>query len=208
MTRNSARLSLLVAAILFFSSALPIPAPAQTVSFIARSDFAAGTNPHFVAVGDFNGDGKLDLAGANADLGARRSLTENTTVSVRPGNGVGTFQSPRNFGGGSSPRSVAVGDFNGDRKQDLAVANAGSTTVSVLLGNGDGTFQPAASFVVGTNGPWSVAVGDFNGDGKQDLAAANYGSPTVSVLLGNGDGTFQRSEERRVGKECRSRWSP
>ena len=96
----------------------------------------------------------------------------------------------RDFAVGSKPRSVAVGDFNRDGVQDLAIANAGENTVSVLLGNSDGTFQAALTFGVG-RAPWAVAVGDFNRDGVQDLAVANYDSDTVSVLLGNGDGTFQ-----------------
>src|SRR5439155_13909145 len=95
-----------------------------------------------------------------------------------------------NYAVGTDPRSVAVGDFNGDGKPDLAVANTGSSTISVLLGNGDGTFQAAQTFAAGAS-PWSVTAGDFNDDGKQDLAAANFGSADVSVLLGNGDGTFQ-----------------
>jgi hypothetical protein len=85
---------------------------------------------------------------------------------------------------------VAVGDFNGDGKADLAVANYGSDTLTILLGNGDGTFTPAkASPATGAN-PTFIAVGDFNGDGKADLAVANYGSDTLTILLGNGDGTF------------------
>ena len=83
-----------------------------------------------------------------------------------------------------------MGDFNGDRVQDLAVANYFDFTVSVLLGNGNGTFHAAGTFAV-SSFPWSLAVDDFNGDGVQDLAAANLGSTTVSVLPGNGDGTFQ-----------------
>ena len=72
---------------------------------------------------------------------------------------------------------MAVGDFNGDGRQDLATANGGANTVSVLLGNGtgsagDGTFTPAASPATGGN-PYSVAVGDFNADGRQDLVTAN-----------------------------------
>jgi predicted NUDIX family NTP pyrophosphohydrolase len=110
-------------------------------------------------------------------------------VSVLLGNGDGTFQAAVNFGAGSLPLSVAVGDFNGDGVQDLAVANELSANVSVLLGNGDGTFQAVVNFGAG-NFPSSVAVGDFNGDGAQDLAVANNSSNNVSVLLGNGDGTF------------------
>jgi hypothetical protein len=83
-----------------------------------------------------------------------------------------------------------VGDFNGDGKADLAVANAASSNVSVLLGNGNGTFQAAVNYAAGDD-PDSVAVADFNGDGKADLAVANYLGNNVSVLLGNGNGTFQ-----------------
>ena len=89
---------------------------------------------------------------------------------------------------GTSPQSVAVGDFNGDGKPDLVVANA--TNVGVLLGNGDGTFQAAVYYGAGS-GPRAVAVGDFNGDGKLDLVVGNVTSGNVSVLLGKGDGTFQ-----------------
>ena len=93
---------------------------------------------------------------------------------------------------------MAVGDFNGDGKADLAVANYGSDNVSVLLGNGNGTFQAAVNYAAGTS-PHSVAVGDFNGDGKADLAVANYGSNNVSVLLGNGNGTFQAAVNYAAG---------
>jgi len=149
---------------------------AQTVSFIARRDFAAGSQPISVAVGDFNGDGLEDLAVAN---------NGSNNVSVRLGNGDGTFQGAVNFGAGLRPRSVAVGDFNGDAVPDLAVANQNSDNVSVLLGNGDGSFQAARAFGAGS-GPVSVAVGEFNGDALPDLAVANgILTGTVSVLLNN-----------------------
>ena len=164
MNRSSTRLLLLVAATLFFSSAFPNPAPAQTVSFVAREDYAVGTNPASVAVGDFNRDGRPDLAVANY------AASLPGTVSVLLGNGDGTFQPALTFGtSGANPEYVAVGDFNGDGVPDLAVAHSGSTpgTVSVLLGNGDGTFQPARLFAAG-QGSLSVAVGDVNGDGRLD----------------------------------------
>jgi uncharacterized repeat protein (TIGR01451 family) len=78
---------------------------------------------------------------------------------------------------------VAMGDFDGDGKADLAVANYYANNVSVLRGNGDGTFRAANNYGAGT-GPYSVAVGDFNGDGGADLAVANQNGSNVSVLLG------------------------
>jgi hypothetical protein len=95
----------------------------------------------------------------------------------------------RTFAVGQGPNDLIEGDFNGDGKTDLVVANDGSNTISVLLGNGDGTFRPHVDSAAGY-APESLATGDFNLDGKQDLAILN-GDNTVSILLGNGDGTFQ-----------------
>src|SRR5438067_331231 len=92
------------------------------------------------------------------------------------------FTAQQTFATGLGPNSVAVGDFNGDGKPDLAVANLSSNTVSVLLGNGDGTFAPQQTFATGSS-PYSVAVGDLNGDGLPDLAVSDANSNMVSVLL-------------------------
>src|SRR5439155_663074 len=143
-----------------------------------------------------NRDGMLVLAVTNR--------VHEGTVSVLLGNGDGTFQAaltsstggPEPFSG-RYPLSVAAGDFNGDGKLDLAVANGSSDNVAVLLGNGDGTFQTARTLAVGTV-PLSVAAGDFNGDGKLDLAVTNRYSNTVSVLVGNGDGTFPTAPPSRL----------
>jgi hypothetical protein len=158
-------------------------------TFGAKSDYATGNGPVSVAIGDLNGDGKPDLAVASA--GSYPNYYG--TVSVLLGNGDGTFGTKTDYATGSNPRSVAIGDFNGDGKPDLVVANQLSSTVSVLFGNGNGTFGARCDYGTG-NAPSSVAIGDLNGDGKPDLAVTNEGSPTasntVSVLLGNGDGTF------------------
>src|SRR5262249_10582061 len=90
---------------------------------------------------------------------------------------------PGSFGVGANPTTtIAVGDFNGDGKQDLAVPNFGSSNVSILLGDGAGGFGSATNFSVGLSSFGGV-VGDFDGDGKQDLAAANWDSNNVSILL-------------------------
>ncbi len=104
---------------------------------------------------------------------------------------VPTFLAPLNYAAGIAPTAVAVGDFTGDGKQDLVVANGASVgTISVLPGNGDGTFQAPISSSDGI-APSSLVVGDFNGDGKLDVATTSTSSTAVNVLMGNGDGTFQ-----------------
>ena len=120
------------------------------------------------------------------------------TITIYLGKGDATFQAGVSYSVDRDPLSIAVGDFNGDGKMDLAVASAEggpnyTGTVSILLGNGDGTFQPVVTYPV-LCGASAVVVADFNGDGIADVASTSvYGVflPGVSVLLGNGDGTFR-----------------
>ena len=151
-----------------------------TGNFTLASSPFVGQGPVLLAVADFNGDGKLDLAVPNCGLGCGGS---GGAVSILLGDGAGNFTLASSPATGWDPMSVAVGDFNGDGKLDLAVANQWSDSVSILLGDGTGNFALASSPGTGAY-PWFVAVGDFNGDGKLDLAAANYFGDTVSILLG------------------------
>ncbi len=150
-----------------------------TGNFSLASSPVAGLAPDAVAIGDFNGGGNLDLA--VADFGANPYYTSN--LSILLGEGTGNFTGVSSPGVGGCPDSVAAGDFNGDDKLDLAVANQCSGTLSVLLGDGTGNFAPVPTPLPPSGGMWSVAVGDFNGDGRLDLAAVSPGSDTVSILL-------------------------
>ena len=151
-------------------------------TFLAASSYAVGLNPHGTLTGDFNADGKLDLAVVNTAAAG--------TVSVLLGTGTGGFLPKIDSPAGPSALAATAGDFNADGKLDLAVVGAGLVSgglVSLLLGNGDGTFAAPVAYPVGL-GSHSISAGDFNADGKLDLATMNFG--TASVLLGNGDGTF------------------
>ena len=162
---------------------------AYAMPFNAAVNYAVGTNPRSVAVGDFNRDGNPDLAVANYN---------SNDVSILLGNGLGAFAPKVDYTAGTNPVSVAVGDFNRDGNPDLAVANYTSDNVSILLGNGLGAFAPAVNYTTGTN-PVSVAVGDFNRDGNPDLAVANNDSDNVSILLGNGLGAFAPKVDYTAG---------
>ena len=154
---------------------------------------AVDGSPLFATAGDFNNDGKPDLAVPNGST---------ATVSVLLGNGDGTFQAQMTYGTdpNGEAHAIAVGDFNADGNPDLVVTNVGNgvPTVSVLLGNGDGTFQAQATYTVG-HYPSSIVVGDFNGDGDADLAVTNRDDNTIGILLGDGDGTFQAQMTYAVG---------
>lgn len=110
---------------------------------------------------------------------------------VTPSNFMGFHPSVVTDNLGSPPGQVAVGDFNGDAKQDLLTADTLNGVLKVSLGNGNGSFQAPSMYVTG-NRPWNPIATDFNGDGKLDIACTSgTNSQTLHVFIGNGNGTFQ-----------------
>jgi hypothetical protein len=142
---------------------IPIPVPNGCSAVFATT------------VGDFNRDGKLDIAGIY-----------NGNVIVCLGKGNGEFAGPKTYDQGIIHQNVLAGDFNHDGILDLAASDQNG--VSILLGNGDGTFQNGIPTGLNASFPTFV-LGDFNHDGNLDLAAIT--GSTIAVLLGKGDGTFR-----------------
>ena len=149
-----------------------------------RGNLRIVEEPLLMASGDFNHDGKPDIA-----VVCFESLCGGVRTAL--GNGNGTFGPTTLYQVGDETSWIASGDLDGDGNTDLVTANTLSSDLSILFGNGDGTFQAAAS-VPTPVGPNVVEVGDFNGDGIPDLVIEDDCSGAcISVLLGNGDGTFQ-----------------
>jgi hypothetical protein len=154
--------------------------------------FTTTEGPTSLAVADFNGDGKVDIAAS--DHVGELAVTLNAGKGAFLPAGQTYFIPIGTTGGG--PLKVAEGDFNGDLKPDLVVAS-GTGAVYVLLNTGTGFTDPLAYAAGGD--ALSVAVADLNGDGKLDLVTANVLNNSVSVLLGNGDGTFGTAQTYAVG---------
>ena len=160
--------------------------------FRAKVQFPAGGPTQDLTSGDFNGDGRVDLAVSIND--------PTVSLALLTGNGDGTFNAPVTFQINTarvdSPAIVAT-DLDNDGRLDLVLAHAiscftspctAASTITVLLGFGDGTFQFPVEIEVGT-GMSRIAVGDFNRDTIKDLAIAGDSS-RVYTLLGVGNGTF------------------
>ena len=160
-------------------------------SFATRVDYpAAGTYEHGLAVGRIDGDKHPDVV-AQASEGV---------VSVYLGKPNGTLEREPDVPvpGGGSYNNVALGDFDGDHKTDLAAADYDDDTLSIFHGKGNGRFAlpPKVAGFSGDFGPEGIATGDFNRDGKLDLAAAGYTTTEVRVLLGRGNGKFKSNPKR------------
>ncbi len=149
-----------------------------------------------VVVGDFNADGKLDVAVGGLDVDSEDSMS----IAVLFGDGTGKFNNPEYITTGMNPAFVATADLNGDGNLDLIAVNSYGGDVTVLLGNGHGHFAVGPNYAAGGNNPgYSVAAfGDFNGDGRPDLVVTNSATSNLSVLLNAGGGRFAAARDFRL----------
>ncbi len=154
--------------------------------FAAVQNFTVGTDANSIGVGDFNSDGKLDIAVTNGSS-SNFSILLNTSPNVS----TLSFATAVNYAAGLNPQTIAVADFNGDGIADLALTNfIAPVTVNLYFGVGNGTFPASPSLTL--TGPDSYATaleaGDLNGDGNADLAVATGGN--LVVFLNTGSGAF------------------
>jgi len=155
-----------------------------------------GAETSNLAIGDLDGDGSLDVIATNP-------MKASVSVFLGQGNGslAPAVDLPVGITGAAQPYSAAIADYDGDGRDDVAIADSLSANLIVRLGNGDGTFQPEVAYADRGTPPLIVITADVNGDLLPDLVCANRGSDNVSILLGRGDGTFRKAVLASTGKD-------
>jgi hypothetical protein len=160
--------------------------------FSSPAAYAGPSGPTQIVFGDFDGDGKVDVAVTGPE-----PYGYSHEVGVLRGNGDGSFQAVAIYTVDDGPYAIATADLNGDGHLDLVTANRGfendrQPSLSVLIGNGDGAFQPEQRHVSSAlTNPSQVIAVDADGDGDNDLLVSNYASHDLSFFANRGDGTFE-----------------
>jgi hypothetical protein len=159
--------------------------------FTAGNTYAVtGINPHSIAIGDFDGDGKVDLAVANMGILTIFGPTDLGNMSLLLGNGDGTFQSAFSLFPGATPEAILAGDFNHDGRPDLAVANFSDNNISVFLNQvcdaGAHHFIVTAPPNVTQSVPFNfrvTAIGASGGIGRNYQGTAHFTSTDSAAVL-------------------------
>jgi hypothetical protein len=196
---------------LFFGSQITVPPPVQGNFTVADMDqdghpdivelggvlygdgayqfTAVPTSQTFqtYAIGDFNGDGRPDIA---SDTFVFLNTGNRTFKTVSAGVGA------PNLGQGSIP---IVADFNGDGLDDIGIVwPMQSPQLEIYYSRGDGTFYPGAILDIvdlpgGLPGYGSIATADYDGDGRPDIAVGLWNTEQVVIFFNQGNGQFKRA---------------
>ncbi|MFQ6113474.1 MAG: FG-GAP-like repeat-containing protein, partial [bacterium] len=162
-----------------------------TATFELDSAYTTGKGPHFVGIGELNGDSGLDLA-------IPHSISHDTHTWLNMGSGI--FDKNNIIGVGTQPRSLTIGDFDSDGDLDLAVPSELRNWVTIINNDGAGNFVARDTTLTVSEEPTHISNADLNGDGFLDLITVNKDSNSISVLLNLGDGNFQPQVEYPVGQ--------
>lgn len=169
----------------FASTAQQAPTPSPM-----GQNYEAGTAPAYVAVGHLDGNEN------GADLVVSNQNSNNVSVLLNKGDG--TFQAAVNYTVGKLPTAVAIGDFNGLGRRDVAVALSGEDAVALLYNTGKGELQEPLKIPT-VPAPGSLAVADFNGDERDDLLIASISQTQATLLLSKGDDDFAAPQTLDLG---------
>ena len=173
---------------LFLFALAALPAFAQNATFRANHYATNCSGAPALYAGDFDGDGKLDVA-----------LQCDGVISIMPGTASGTLLAARtglvitNRPAPPTGEVVIIADFNHDGKADIGIQEITTNGIifQVFLSNGDGSFKAPIVSQVYPDPKAPVGVdfaADINGDGSADLIL--HGGNSVGTMTNTGNGSF------------------
>ncbi len=150
-------------------------AGAGSIAFAPKVDYAAGTVPAFVHIGDLDGDGKPEIAVTIRDVAeilVYRNLCTPGTISFAAGQ---AFALPA---GTMTHYGVGFGDLDGDGKPDLAAGNYTLNKTSYFINTSTpGTISFAARVDLLPGGvSYDIVIDDIDLDGRPDIVTQNTSS--------------------------------
>ncbi len=167
-------------------------------TFGARTDIFTGTTvaSSKKAVGDFNGDGKIDVAFSNYTNNSNvyRMARNMDSVNFEVG-------SPTAYGPSFEARFEVVKDFNNDGRMDILTSAYDSFSPTfnrklfILYGQSDNSFI-TTEYPVNNLPIYKVLAAEINGDDKLDIIEISQ--KFYSIYKNDGGGNFTRTDVQKT----------